>query len=160
MIGYNVAVLLWPITGTFQELARSVRCVRCVNSNQTLRLVCLNLLCNKLSPCEVVNGKDNHPLFHRTPGYHRWTSSETRGSAVSGRSIKRRTYRCLSLRYPLPICICQLFPCGKRGAVKSSRHTPSIILGLLMQNIKCRKDIGNRDMVHACFECCFYVKID
>lgn len=65
------------------------------------------------------------PLFsHRTPGYHRWTSSETPGSVVCGLSTKRRTCRCQNLRYPLWLeDRCHTFPCGY-GVLSKVADTP------------------------------------
>lgn len=67
---------------------------------------------------------DNSCVFlllftHRTPGFHRWTSSGTRGSVVFGQSIKKRIFRCLNLRYTLRATI-------DSGAVKKLQtHPPS-----------------------------------
>lgn len=56
MIGYNVAVLPWPAAGMLQHLEPRVGGV---HFYKTPRPVCVKLLCNKFSPCEVVNGMDN-----------------------------------------------------------------------------------------------------
>lgn len=60
----------------------------------------VKLFCNKFSPCGVVVRLTLPPLLsYRTPGYRQWRWFETRGSVVSGLSIKRRICRCPSLRY-------------------------------------------------------------
>lgn len=60
----------------------------------------VKLFCNKFSPCGVVVRLTLAPLLsYRTPGCRQWRWFETRGSVVSGLSIKRRICRCPSLRY-------------------------------------------------------------
>lgn len=127
MIGYNVAVLLWPATGVFQHLERLVGGV---HFNPTPRLVCVKLLCNKFSPCEVVNAMDNSfvpPPLLQNPGIppvemvrdprigRLWTKYKETDLPVPKFKVSTLTESMMPA-----------FSLWKRGAVKSCRHTPPL----------------------------------
>lgn len=93
-------------------------------------------------------------LAYRTPGYHRWTSSETRGSVASGLSTKRRTYRCRHLRYLFGL---QLFPWGHVGLSKAADTPPLLIFGMSMEIMMPERGCWKQNNEHYSKCSCMFV---